>query len=56
MGEIITTDCLKKLCKERNFNLHTLRKFIEVSEGIRDNFIPRQKEYLGWKVTKFKRK
>jgi hypothetical protein len=51
-GEIIKTDCLKTLCEDQGYNLHVLRKFIEVSEGKRKDFIPRKKEYLNWKVYK----
>lgn len=51
-GIIYKTKCLKTICKEHGFNLHVLRKFIELSEGVRKEFTPRKKEYIGWTVTK----
>lgn len=54
-GIAITTECLKDLCKEKNWNLHVLLKFIEMSEGKRKTFVPRLKEYTGWSVKRIRK-
>jgi hypothetical protein len=54
-GTVIETECLKTTCQEENFNLHVLRKFIEMSLGKRNKFVPRLKKYLGWKVYRIKK-
>jgi hypothetical protein len=51
-GSIIKTRCLSATCKEYGFNLHVLRKLMELDEGLRSEYVPREKEYLGWKVSK----
>ena len=46
--------CLKELCDKRKFNLHVIRKLIEVSEGVRNSYAPRDKKYINWKCKKEK--
>lgn len=53
-GVIITTKCLATTCKKYGFNLHVLRKLMELNEGVRLEYVPRIKEYIGWKVSKKK--
>jgi len=53
-GTIIETQCMATTCKKYNFNLHIMRKLMELEEGIRSSYVPRRKEYIGWRVSKKK--
>lgn len=49
------TNCLRTFCNQYGYNEQVLLKLIEVSEGKRQYYIPRLKEYIGWKVIKYKK-